>query len=73
MLENEIDNCYISCILPTQYRTKSKNEVFYCCKGKIPFSVPVIEGVTKIVFICIGMVFLIFYTITKQLYRLLAL
>jgi len=42
-------------------RTKSKNEVFYCCKGKIPFSVPVIEGVTKIVMICIGILVELYY------------
>lgn len=42
-------------------RPKSKNAVFYCCNGKIPFSTIVIEGVVKIVMICIGILVELYY------------
>lgn len=45
----------------TYLRPKNKNSVFYCCSGRVPFSVIVIEGVVKVVMVSIGILVELYY------------
>ena len=48
------------------YRKRGSNGVFYCCKGRIPFSGIVIEGIIKVFMVSIGTLFLKFMHVICQ-------
>jgi len=45
----------------TYLRPKNRSPTFYCCNGKIPFSLIVIEGVVKIFMVSIGILVELYY------------